>query len=67
MEDFNYDITEDKPTFFFFQFQLTGSATVDTRRGALLLDLRQQRTTKATGSAQRRHFFTLALALARRS
>jgi hypothetical protein len=51
VEDFNSDITEEKPTFFFLHFQLTGSAIVDTRRGALLFDLRQQRTTKATGNA----------------
>jgi hypothetical protein len=67
VEDFNSDITEDKPTFFFFHFQRTGSTIVDPRRGALLFDLRHQRTTKATGSAQRHHFFTLALALAQRS
>jgi hypothetical protein len=33
----------------------------------LLFDLRWRLTTKATGSAQRRHFFTLALALAQSS
>ena len=67
MEDFNSDITEDTPTFFFFHFQRTGSEIVDSRRGALLFDLRQQRTTKATGNAQCCHFFTLALALVGRS
>jgi hypothetical protein len=42
---------EDKPTFFFFYFQRTGSEISATRRKALLLDLCQQRTTKATGNA----------------
>jgi hypothetical protein len=55
---------EDKPTFFFFHFQCTGSEISDARRGALLLDLRQQHTTKATGNPQRLHLRTLFLALA---
>jgi hypothetical protein len=54
---------EDKPTFFFFHFQRTGSEISDARCGALLLDLRQQHTTKATGNAQHLHLQTLSLAL----
>jgi hypothetical protein len=55
---------EDKPTFFFFHFQCTSSEISDARGGALLLNLRQQRTTKATGNAWCRHLQTLSLALA---
>jgi hypothetical protein len=44
-------MTEDKATFFFFHFQRTGLEISDARHKALLLDLRQQRTTKATGNA----------------
>jgi hypothetical protein len=57
-------MTEDKPTSFFFHFQCTGCEISDARRGALLLDLRQQRITKATGNSQRLHLGTLSLALA---
>ncbi len=55
---------EDKPTFFFLHFQRTGSEISATRHGALLLDLCQQRTTKATGNDQWLHLQTLSLALA---
>ncbi len=57
-------MTEDTPTFFFFHFQRTGSEISVTRCGALLLDLCQQRTTKAMGNARRLHLQTLSLALA---
>ncbi len=61
---FDSDMTEDKPTFFFFHFQRTGSVISDARQWALLLDLRQQHTTKATGNAWCLHLQTLSLALA---
>ncbi len=48
----------------FFHFQCTGSEISDARREALLLDLHQQRTTKATGNAWRLLLQTLSLALA---
>ncbi len=56
-------MTEDKATFFFFHFQRTGLEISDARHKALLLDLRQQRTTKATGNAWCLHLRTLSLAL----
>jgi hypothetical protein len=55
---------EDKPTFFFFHFQRTGSEISAAGRQAFLLDLRQQHTTKATGNAQCLHLQNLSLALA---
>jgi hypothetical protein len=57
-------MTDDKPTFIFFHFQFTGSEISADRCGGLLLDLRRQRTTKATGNAQHLHLQTLSLALA---
>jgi hypothetical protein len=84
VESFNSDMTEDKPTFFFFYFQSTGCEILNARHGALflkslrklfkfqkkcnglpgMLDLRRQRTTKATGNAWCLHLQTLSLALA---
>ncbi len=57
-------MTEDKPIFFFFHFQCTGSEISAARRGALLLDLHQQHTTKAMDNAQCLHLWTLSLAFA---